>query len=280
VAYEQASTASNVPSEPAPTFPQIQNPLNTPRLEEARPESNQGESAHAAEPCPECGAPMEPTGVCGRCMHSGGKLLHLLSPKRWLQWDREQLSQREPWSYRPFSVGLFMGPIVGSPLISDSIDQGTGFIGGARFGYDFDDDWGLEMRLASASFPVSGGYPIDGTQHSSDHFLWDIDFLYYPWEDAAIRPYVLMGIGTSRIKFADQLGNQYARIMAGMPVGVGLKTRLNDWFVFRLEFLDNVAFAGGSNFQTQHNFSVTFGFEVRFGRPHVQYWPWNPGMRQ
>lgn len=173
-----------------------------------------------------------------------------------------------------------MGPIVGSPLISDSIQQGTGYIDGARFGYDFDDDWGLETRLASCSFPVTGGYPVDGTEHSSDHFLWDIDFLYYPWGDAAVRPYFLMGIGTARIKFADQQGVELNRIMAGMPFGIGLKCRMSDWFVFRLECLDNVAFAGGSNFHTQHNPSITGGFEIRFGRPHLDYWPWNPGMRR
>ena len=139
------------------------------------------------------------------------------------------------------------------------------------------------MRLASASIPLvdntywpNGGY----AQHSADHFLWDIDFLYYPWGDAAVRPYVLMGIGTARIKFADAAGYEYARILAGMPVGIGVKWKLNDWFVLRVECLDNVAFAGGSVFHTQHNPSVTGGLEIRFGRPHIQYWPWNPGMRQ
>jgi hypothetical protein len=275
-----------MPDEPAekPTFPQIRNPLEAPRLEdtEPSPHASNGVNPPAAATCPECGAPTDSptTGFCARCLHSGGKLFHLLSPKRWLQNDPALIAQREPWRYRPFSVGLFMGPIVGSPLIDASIQQGTGFLGGARFGFDFDDDWGMEMRLASASFPVMGGYPADGTQHSSDHFLWDIDFLYYPWGDAAVRPYVLMGIGTSRIKFADQLGIEHARILAGMPIGIGIKCRLSDWFVFRLECLDNVAFAGGSVFQTQHNPSLTAGLEIRFGRPHVQYWPWNPGMKQ
>jgi len=220
------------------------------------------------------------TGFCARCLHPLGRLFHVLSPERWLQCDPEQRAQREPWHYRPFSAGLFMGPILGSPLIANSIEQGTGFMGGARFGYDFDEDWGLETRIASASFPVSGGYLDDGRQHSSDHFIWDIDFLYYPWGDSAFRPYVLMGIGTSRIKFANQWGVDEARILAGMPIGIGVKWKLSDWFIFRVEGLDNVAFAGGSVFQTQHNFSLTGGLEIRFGRPHVQYWPWNPGMKQ
>jgi hypothetical protein len=283
--YEQPMPAPEMPEVPAEssTFPQIRQPLESPQpLAGRTPDQIGGSNLAMPAACPECGAPSDSpsTGLCVRCLHSGGKLLHLLSPKRWFQSDPELVAQREPWRYRPYSVGLFMGPIVGSPLISDSVQQGTGYIDGARFGYDFDDDWGLEMRLASCSFPVTGGYPVDGTEHSSDHFLWDIDFLYYPWGDAAVRPYVLMGIGTARIKFANQDGVELNRIMAGMPIGIGLKWRMSDWFIFRLECLDNVAFAGGSNFHTQHNPSLTGGLEIRFGRPHVQYWPWNPGMRQ
>ncbi|MCC6123936.1 MAG: outer membrane beta-barrel protein [Pirellulales bacterium] len=283
-AFEQPAEIPVTPPEPPPTFPQIKNPLQSPRLVDAGPEANPAlpGNVQAAESCPECGSPMDDpsVGFCRRCLRGGSRLFRLLSPKRWLQIDPELRAQREPWLYRPFSAGLFMGSIVGSTLIDDSIQQGTGFLAGARFGYDFDDDWGLEMRLASASIPLYGGYPNNGAQHSADHFLWDIDFLYYPWGDAALRPYVLMGIGTARIKFSDQQGDNLSRILAGMPVGIGLKWRLGDWFIFRLECLDNVAFAGGSVFQTQHNPSLTGGLEIRFGRPRVQYWPWNPGMRQ
>jgi hypothetical protein len=283
-AFEQALSDPGNSPEAAPTFPQTGNSLESQPLEEAAPAANlhSGGNLHTAETCPECGASMDnsSTGFCGRCLRPTGKLFHFLNPQRWFQSDPQRSAMREPWIYRPFSVGLFMGPIVGSTLIDNSIAQGTGFIGGARFGYDFDEDWGLETRLASASIPLYGGFRDDGEQHSADHFLWDIDFLYYPWGDAAVRPYVLMGIGTARIKFADQLGVCESRIRAGMPVGIGVKWKLSDWFVFRLECLDNVAFAGGSVFQTQHNASLTCGLEIRFGRPHIQYWPWNPGMRQ
>jgi hypothetical protein len=283
-AYEQVVSSPDTPAESPPqTFPQIKNPLQLPHLEGAEPEANPSDAGnmHTPDTCPECGtsAATPATGFCGRCMQPMDKLVHLLNPRRWLYIDPEQRAQREPWIIRPYSVGLFMGPIAGSPLINNSINQGTGFLAGARFGYDFDDDWGLEMRLASASIPMYGGFLNDGAQHSADHFAWDIDFLYYPWGDAACRPYFLMGIGTSRIKFFDPLGNANSRILAGMPFGVGIKWRLSDWFIFRLECLDNVAFAGGSIFQTQHNPSFTCGFEIRFGRPHVQYWPWDPGMR-
>jgi hypothetical protein len=284
MAFEQPGDVSAIPAEPTPTFPQIRNPLQTPHLEGSGAEANPAMpgASHVSETCPECGATMDDpsVGFCRRCLRSGSRLFRLFDPKRWLDTGPEVRVQREPWLYRPFSMGLFMGPITGSTLINDSISQGTGFFAGARFGYDFDDDWGLETRLASASMPLYGGYPDNGAQHSADHFLWDIDLLYYPWGDAAFRPYVLMGIGTARIKFSDQQGDNLSRILAGMPVGIGVKWKLSDWFIFRLECLDNVAFAGGSIFQTQHNASLTGGLEIRLGRPRVQYWPWNPGMRQ
>jgi len=199
----------------------------------------------------------------------------------------------EPWINRPFSVGVFAGAIVGSPLMNDWVGQETGTMAGMRFGWDMDDDWGLELRLATANIPIydsqsailsqqaqtSGGLPIPylaGTRNA-DQFLCDIDFLYYPWGDAHFRPYLLFGVGTDRIKFTDRLGTNYARILLGMPVGLGFKYHMNDWLIFRVELADNMALAGGSIFQTQQNFSATGAFEVRLGRTKMQYWPWNPG---
>ncbi len=148
------------------------------------------------------------------------------------------------------------------------------------------------MRIASANIPLYDSLNALAAQQNNapdqslfpgtrnaDHFLWDIDLLYYPWSDAACRPYVLFGLGTARIKFADCLDTHYARILAGMPLGLGVKTRLNDWLVFRVECTDNVAFAGGSVFHTQHNVSLTGALEVHFGRPRRTYWPWNPGRQ-
>jgi hypothetical protein len=200
----------------------------------------------------------------------------------------------EPWINRPFSVGVFVGPIVGSPLINDWVGQQTGTLAGMRFGWDMDDDWGMELRLATANIPIydadpayeaqlaqqaGAGLPLAnlaGTRNA-DQFICDFDFLYYPWGDAHFRPYLLFGVGTDRIKFTDRLGNNYARILLGMPVGLGFKKHLNDWLIFRVELTDNIALAGGSIFQTQQNFSATGAFEVRLGRTKMQYWPWNPG---
>jgi hypothetical protein len=277
--YEQTPMLKETTGELAPTYPQIKNPLKSPRLEKPMPVIHDPNEiiAPPLDTCPDCGEPLN-SAECRQGERPRDKLFHVFDLHRWLFIDAEQRAQREPWLHRPFSIGLFMGPISGSPLIRDSITQGTGSFAGARFGYDLDDDWGLEMRIASASMPLYGGFAL-GAQNDSDHFVWDIDFLYYFWGDAAYRPYFLMGIGTSRIKFVDQNLNAQSRILAGMPFGVGMKWKLSEWFIFRAECLDNVAFAGGSVFQTQHNFSFTAGFEIRFGQPHLQYWPWDPSTR-
>jgi hypothetical protein len=245
----------------------------------------------SGEFCPECGRALDHPilGACDGCGGPGWRLLQCLRPGRLCGGLLGLSADREPWIDRPFSAGLFVGPIVGSPLMDDWVGQQTGTLAGLRLGWDMDDDWGVEMRFASANIPVYDSqqaiaaqqnedpqYLFVGTRNA-DHFLWDIDVLYYPWGDAALRPYLLFGLGTARIKFMDRLETHYARILAGMPVGLGVKTRLNDWLVFRVECTDNIAFAGGSIFQTQHNASLTGALEVRLGRSKTTYWPWNPG---
>ncbi len=246
------------------------------------------------ECCPQCGRPLDHP-ILGSCDTCGPirRMLCMLSPCNIFAGHSGSPVYHEPWINRPFSVGVFVGPIVGSPLLNDWVGQQTGTIAGMRFGWDMDDDYGMEVRLATANIPVydadpaieaqlaqnADGLPppwLAGTRNA-DHFIFDIDFLYYPWGDAHFRPYLLFGVGTDRIKFADRLGVQYARILLGMPVGLGFKTHLNDWLVFRVEFTDNIALAGGSIFQTQQNFSATGAFEVRLGRTKMQYWPWDPG---
>jgi hypothetical protein len=274
--FEQSASAPEMIGAPRPTT-----------------EPSQSQLGGQSESCPDCGRPLEHPilGTCDSCQGPGRRLLNLLCP--WKPFSDRPGSPvyHEPWINRPFSVGVFVGPMVGSPLIDDWVGQQTGTLAGLRLGWDMGDDWGMEMRFATANTPLYdseaaiaaqqniSGLPLPspyGTRNS-DQFLWDIDFLYYPWGDDSFRPYLLFGLGTDRIKFTDRLGTNYARILLGMPVGLGVKTRLNDWLIFRMECTDNMAFAGGSIFQSQHNISLTGAFEVRLGRTKIQYWPWNPG---
>jgi hypothetical protein len=250
----------------------------------------------------ECVQPLEPS-LCpcddAECVRPNHRLLEWLRCDNLFKPRHGNAADREPWIDRPFSVGPFIGPIVGNTLQENWVGQQTGTVAGVRLGWDMDDDWGVEMRMASAEIPVFDSDLAISSQQTmdsmiglaandprrlrfdvtryADHFLWDIDFLYYPLGDANWRPYLMFGFGFHRVKFEDRLSNDYARILAGMPIALGVKSRLNDWLAFRVECTDNVAFAGGSTIQTQHDVALTGAFEIRLGRAHTNYWPWNPG---
>ena len=205
----------------------------------------------------------------------------------------------ESWRYRPFSAGWLMGLMVGSPLIDDWVGMKEGFVGGYRFGWDFDHHWGCEVQFGFASV---GLYDSDRAKQAqlaadallnlaaddpyltrfeqrrdADVSLWDIHFLYYPWGDATWRPYGSIGLGSAHVRFMDRLGDRYSKSFLGLPLALGLKYRCNDWLALRVEVSDNMAFGGGSGFNTLHNLSATGGLEVRFGGTRKVYWPYSPG---
>jgi len=207
--------------------------------------------------------------------------------------------QRESWLYRPFSAGWFMGTVQGGPLIDDWLGQQRGFIGGYRFGWDSDYYWGGEMRFAFGSVRLydspraiqaqsdadtaAGLAPNDpwrrrfDIRRDLDLNHWDLNLLYYPWGDTQWRPYFMCGLGTARVGFIDRLSQSYSKVVFAVPLAVGLKYRCNDWLALRFELADNIAFSGGSGFNTLQNLSLTGGVEIRFGGSRKAYWPWNPG---
>ena len=60
------------------------------------------------------------------------------------------------------------------------------------------------------------------------------------------------------------------------PLAMGLKYRWNDYFAWRLEFSDDIAYSWNPH-NALHSLSVTLGLELRFGGTRKAYWPWNPG---
>ena len=205
----------------------------------------------------------------------------------------------ESWRYRPFSAGWLMGLMVGSPLIDDWVGLREGFVGGYRFGWDFDHHWGCEMQFGFASI---GLYDSDRAKQArqavdallnlaaddpyltrfeqrrdADVSLWDIHFLYYPWGDATWRPYGSIGLGSMHVSFMDRLSERHSKSFLGLPLALGLKYRCNDWLALRVEVSDNMAFGGGPGFNTLHNLSATGGLEIRFGGTRKVYWPYSPG---
>lgn len=205
----------------------------------------------------------------------------------------------ESWRYRPFSGGWFMGGMQGSPLVDDWVGQKSGFFAGYRLGWDYDHYWGCEMRLAFGSVALFDSQRAKDAQQAADDargiaaddpfrqrfdprrdcnlLLWDVSFLYYPWGDAAWRPYLMAGLGTARIDFVDRLSVVLDKTVFALPLACGLKYRWNDRLALRLELADNIAFGSSSGLNTLHNLSLTAGVEIRFGGTRKAYWPWNPG---
>ena len=206
---------------------------------------------------------------------------------------------QESWNYRPLSIGAFFGLAQGTTLIDDWIREDQGVAGGIQLGWDPDYYWGLETRFTWAGMDLidseravaaqttrddARGYAandpyrhrFNGVRNNQD-FFWDVHTLIYPWGDSAVRPYLLVGLGATKNRFIDRTDTVYKNVMFTIPVGVGMKCRINDFVALRVECADYIATGGGSTFDVVQHFFVTGGMELRFGGARRAYWPWNPG---
>lgn len=181
------------------------------------------------------------------------------------------------WLYRPFSVSGFAGGLFADDPVDGRLDAGTGFFAGFRIGWDYAPRWGMETRFGFSKFALEDPRQI---QLLSDErvFLWDVDWVFYPWGDTPWRPYLLAGVGLADIDLTDELNNRLHETLFGVPLGGGIKLHMTPRLACRFEFLDNVAFGQGSRLETMHNLSATASLEIRFGGgPRRSYWPWEPG---
>ena len=207
---------------------------------------------------------------------------------------------QESWRFRPLSIGAFFGFVQGGPLIHDWARENQGPIGGVQIGWDYDHYWGMEMRFGWAVMDISDSALAIAAQQAKDDaaglsatdplrhrfdgvrnnhvFLWDGHVLFYPWGDSAVRPYLVVGFGTNTNNFIDRIDVPYKNTLFTVPVGIGMKYRLNDYLALRMECADYIALGGGSTFEdVVQRVLVTGGMEFRYGGPRRAYWPWNPG---
>ncbi len=194
------------------------------------------------------------------------------------------------WLYRPMSIGLFAGGLYGSPLIDNWVGQKEGYIGGIRFGWDWDEYWGLEARAAVGSALLYDSpqniaqqqlllnNPEDATRYSN-RADYDVDVLYYFTGDRRSRPYFLIGAGLVQLRFSDLLMNYYSYTAWGMPLALGWKYHVDDRMALRFEVGDEIIFCGAAGFNVLHDLTATAGLEFRFGSHPRTYWPWNPGTK-
>jgi len=255
---------------------------------------------NTGDPCPECGTVVDHAefGAEDGCGPATCGPLHRWWRPGWCDEPLRPPIARESWLHRPFSITWFMGMVQGSPLILDWVDEERGLLGGLKFGWDFDNYWGTEMRLAYGSAALHDSqraiaaqvyaddqaklppndplrYRFDGGRNAQ-LFLWDLDVLYYPWGDTPWRPYLSFGLGTAQVNFSDRLSQSYADTLFAMPLAVGLKYHCHNAVALRVECADNVAL-GAHGINTLHQLSLVGGLELRFGGSRKAYWPWNPG---
>ena len=181
------------------------------------------------------------------------------------------------WLNRPYHVDWFLGPLLGDDLITNRVSQDNVMFGGLRLGWDFDYFWGIEWRLGwadpHASYAEPQAEPVDVS-----YVVSDVDVLYYPWGDAKVRPYLLWGLGVTQLDFLDDVGLNRHATLATMPFGAGVQFHQWPWLVWRLEFLDNLAF-GADEVSTMNNVSLTAGMELRLGARPASYWPWRSSRK-
>ncbi len=177
------------------------------------------------------------------------------------------------WRNRPYHVDWFVGGMLNSSLIRNRVRQNNSSFAGMRLGWDFDHYWGTEWRFGWSNPEIQYSGASDYKNASSDLFLSDLDLLYYPWGDSKIRPYVLLGMGFTRVNFQDENNIHHGSSLLTMPYGVGLQLPMWPWLTWRFEILDNLAF-GADQIETLANVSFTLGMELRLGAKPASYWPW------
>jgi hypothetical protein len=178
------------------------------------------------------------------------------------------------WLNRPYYVGIDLGPLWMTRSVADSVSNDIDVFGGIFIGCDWDHYWGNELAFHWATPELINSNAPDA-QHSDSLFLWSYNLMYYPWGDAAIRPYWRWGIGNTHINLPLDDGSGRDEWLLTFPIGVGMKCPIRPWLAARAELTDQLAF-GDSNVHTQHNLTLTFGLEWRFGAHPRSYWPWHP----
>jgi hypothetical protein len=179
------------------------------------------------------------------------------------------------WLNRPLYAGLFVGAWMGDDLIDGQVGQHTTFLGGYRFGWDYDYYWGTEARLALAT-PTLADLEIPNDHRTADVLVTDLNLMYYPWGDSRWRPYASFGLGMGYFIFRDSEDRRFREVMVGMPLAIGVKYRWHEWLVMRADLQDNIYFEN-AGLSSMGNFSMTAGVEIRFGGHRTHYWPYHPG---
>lgn len=178
------------------------------------------------------------------------------------------------WLNRPYYFGGDLGTVWVTRPVNDHITTDTDMFGGVFGGCDWDYYWGTELGVHRATPEL-----INETARNADRgdrlMEYTASMMYYPWGDALFRPYWRCGVGATQIDYPTDGGHRRDEDLWTFPVGVGLKYPIRHWLAGRAELADQIAL-GNHGVATQHDLTLTFGLEWRFGAQPRSYWPWNP----
>jgi hypothetical protein len=178
------------------------------------------------------------------------------------------------WLNRPYYLGATLGPMWLTNRPADSVPRDQDVIGNLIYGWDWDYYWGSEFQYGYATPELHNTADPTGTV-TNRMVSWNYSFMYYPWGDSNLRPFWRLGVGDTNFDFPTDDGTRWDEWLFTTPFGVGMKYSLRRWLAARVEFTDQFSW-GNHGVATQHNLTLNFGLEFRFGGKRKAYWPWNP----
>lgn len=178
------------------------------------------------------------------------------------------------WLNRPYYFGVDIGTVWVETPPQENVNRDADTFGGIYAGYDWDYYWGTELAVQRATPEMRN--ELQPYINSGDRLmLWTANMMYYPWGDSYYRPYWRLGIGEMDIDYVLDNGRRHDEQLWAIPIGIGIKYPVRRWLAARAEFSDKIGL-GNTGVATQHDFTLTFALEWRFGAHPRSYWPWNP----
>jgi hypothetical protein len=180
------------------------------------------------------------------------------------------------WLNRPYYLGGDIGTVWLTRPINSDLTNDIDMFGGVFAGCDWDYYWGTELAINRATPEIINETTTGRDAKRGDALMEEtVSLMYYPWGDSLFRPYWRLGIGATEIDYPTDRGHRRDETLWTFPIGIGLKYPFRRFLAARAEFADQLAL-GNDGVATQHDLTLTFGLEWRFGAHPRSYWPWNP----